>query len=166
MTPAWVFLALLAAERMVEVALARRNERIVRALGAVETGAALTAVITAFHAAWFLAFAAEILLRRPEPPLGPVPPFAALLILQAARYRCIAALGARWNIKVLTVPGLPPVTSGPYRFLRHPNYVVVALETALYPALLGCFLTALLATPANLLLLRARIRQEDRALGR
>ena len=160
----WAFLAFLVGERLFELRLARRNAVQARARGAVEHGRGLTRVIVAFHAAWLLAFVVEAGLGGKNSLLGPLPTAAVMATLQALRYWCVLTLGPRWNTRVLVVPGAAPVRSGPYRFLRHPNYLVVLLEIALYPALFGCWLTALGFGSLNALLLAGRIRTENRAL--
>ena len=84
---------------------------------------------------------------------------------QALRYWAIASLGEYWNTRIIVVPGLPPVTRGPYRFLRHPNYVAVVLELAAVPLIHGAWVTALVFSLGNALLLWVRIRAEETALG-
>jgi len=158
------FVPLLCAERLVELAIARRNEGWIRGAGGVEHGARLTRWIVAFHAAWFAAFILEAGLRGAAPVLGVVPPLVCFGLLQALRYWCIASLGPFWNTKVLVLPGAPPVRRGPYRWLRHPNYLVVLVEIALYPALFGCWVTALVFGLVNAVLLQRRVAQEDAAL--
>jgi methyltransferase len=83
---------------------------------------------------------------------------------QALRWWCIATLGRRWNTRVIVVPGLAPVTSGPYRFLAHPNYVAVVVEGIALPLVHEAWLTALVFTGANAALLTVRIRAENAAL--
>jgi len=84
---------------------------------------------------------------------------------QALRWWCIVTLGPRWNTRVIVVPGLAPVVAGPYRVLRHPNYLAVAVEGAALPLVHGCWITAVSFTVANALLLRVRIRVENEALA-
>ena len=165
--PVWfAFLGLLALERLFELWLSRRNARLAVAQGAVETGQRHFAVMKAVHTAFLFACAAEVLwLRRPWPgSLG----WAALgvaLLAQGLRYWAIATLGPRWNVRILVLPGTAPVTAGPYRFVRHPNYVAVAIELFAVPIAHGAWLTALVFTAANAALLAVRIRAEERALG-
>lgn len=162
--PTWAVLALSAVERLIELAVARRHEASVRADGAVEHGRGLTRCIMAFHATWFAAFAVEAALRGGAVPVGPFGLLGTALGLQALRWWCIGTLGRFWNTKVLVVPGTAPVRRGPYRWVRHPNYLVVAVEVALLPALCGCWWTAAVFGALNPLLLLLRIRQEDAAL--
>jgi methyltransferase len=89
---------------------------------------------------------------------------ALVLAGQALRWWCIATLGPRWNTRVIVVPGLAPVTAGPYRWLRHPNYLAVVVEGAALPLVHTAWVAALLFTVLNAVLLSVRIRVEDQAL--
>jgi methyltransferase len=90
---------------------------------------------------------------------------ALALAAQVLRYWAIRTLGPRWNVRVIVVPGAPVVTGGPYRFLRHPNYVAVVVEGFAIPLIHGAWGTALVFSAANALLLVVRIRCEERALA-
>ena len=160
------FFALLAAERLIELLIARRNAQWMRSRGAVEYGIPLTRVIVGFHVTWFAGLVYEASLTGAEPLLSPLLPFILFLLLQAGRYWCILTLGRFWNTRILILPGHPPVVRGPYRWIRHPNYWVVRLEMFLYPWAFQCWITGLVGGLINLLLLHFRIRQEDEALGR
>jgi len=160
------FLALLGLERLVEVLLSLHNARQARAAGALEAGQGHYPVMVAFHSAFLVSCGAEVLLAPRTFPgaLG----WAALGVAVAAqglRYWAVASLGVRWNTRVLVWPGVPPVTSGPYRFLRHPNYLAVVLEMLAVPLVFGAWVTAVVFSLGNLLLLRVRIRSEEEALG-
>jgi methyltransferase len=160
------FLGLFAAERLLELALSRRNARIARAKGGVESGAAHFRWMAALHALFLPACAAEVLLLHRPFPGAAGWAFAALaLSAQALRWWAIATLGWRWNVRVIVVPGEPPVRRGPYRFLRHPNYAAVAAEMISVPLAHGAFLCVLVFSLLNALLLRVRIRVEEEALG-
>ncbi|MFL5359143.1 isoprenylcysteine carboxyl methyltransferase family protein [Archangium sp.] len=159
-------LGLLAVERWVELVLSKRNAARAFARGGVETGQAHYRVMVVFHSLFLVACAVEACgLERPFPG---APGYAALGVAvgaQALRYWAIASLGERWNTRIIVVPGLAPVTRGPYRFLRHPNYVAVVLELAAVPLVHGAWVTALVFSLGNALLLRVRIRAEEEALG-
>ena len=161
-----VFLALFAAVRIAELLLSRRNARIAFSRGGVEAGAGHFRWMAAVHALFLPACAAEVLLlRRPFPgALGWT--CAGLAVLsQALRWWSIASLGWRWNVRVIVVPSEPPLRRGPYRALRHPNYVAVTVEMACVPLAHGAFLTAAVFSLLDALLLRVRIHVEERALG-
>jgi methyltransferase len=159
------FLALVALERGVELVLSTRNARRVIARGGVEAGQGHYPAMVAFHALFLAACALEAI-RHPEPP-----PAAALLALagallaQGLRWWAVLSLGERWSTRIVVLPGARPVTTGPYRYVRHPNYVAVALEMACVPLAYGSWRTALVFSAGNACLLAVRIRAEERALG-
>jgi methyltransferase len=159
-----VFLSLFAAERAAELLLSRRNARLALAQGAVETGAVHFRWMALLHAAWFAACAIEA--ARRSPPIALAALAAAVAIAaQALRWWAIASLGARWNVRVIALPGAAPVRRGPYRFVRHPNYLAVILEIACVPLAGGAWLTAAIFSLLNAWALRVRIRDEEGALG-
>jgi methyltransferase len=161
------FLGLIALERLFELWLSARNTRRARSRGGVEVGAGDYQLMVAVHALFFVACAGEVLfLRRTfRAPWG----WAALLGAlgaQGLRYWSITSLGDRWNTRILVVPGAPPVVRGPYRLLRHPNYVAVALEMLFVPLIHGAFWSAMVFSAANVFLLGVRIPKEEKALGK
>src|SRR5690606_28907363 len=157
----WAALAWAAAARLVELAVARRNERRLRARGAVEHGARHYPLFFLLHGGWFVAIAA---LADPG-----APPrwgwLAAYAVLQGLRLWTMASLGAFWTTRVLTLPGERLVERGPYRWLRHPNYAVVAGELAALPLAFVLCSVALAFTLLDLALLGWRIRVEEAALA-
>jgi methyltransferase len=123
--------------------------------------------MVALHSALFAAAPAEVFLAdRPFLPRLGMPVLALLAGAFALRYWAIAALGDRWCTRVIVPPGEPLVAAGPYRFLRHPNYLAVAVEVPALALVHTAWLTAIVFGALNLLLLRLRIRVEDAALGR
>jgi methyltransferase len=161
------WLVLLLAERAAELLLSERNARRARAAGAVEAGRGHYPVMVAFHAALLAAWALEpVLLPRPWPGPAALAALAVAAVAQGLRWWAVATLGERWSTRILVRPGAPPVTGGPYRFLRHPNYVAVALEVAAVPLAGGAVLSAAAGSALNaLLLLAVRIPAEEEALG-
>ncbi len=159
----WVF-GLYFIERGVELVLARRNRRIVLDRGGVEVAPETYRSIVAMHVLFFVALLGESWPWRV--PLDALTLFClvVLALLQGLRYWCITSLGERWNTRILVVPGEVPVSRGPYRLMRHPNYVVVVLEFAIIPLLMRAPLTLVVFSVANLLLLRRRIGLEEKAL--
>jgi methyltransferase len=120
----------------------------------------------AAHVALLVAAPAEVwLLGRPFVPALGWPMLAVVLLAQALRWWCIGTLGRQWNTRVVVVPGLPLVSGGPYRWVRHPNYVAVVAEGVALPLVHTAWLTALVFTAANAVLLTIRITEEDRALA-
>jgi methyltransferase len=150
-----------AGQRLAELAWSRRNERRLRARGAVLHGAEHYPWMVALHTCWLIGTVLEGGRRRRVHRA----PLVAFLAMQPLRLWVLRTLGDRWTTRVLTVPGEPLVATGPYRLLRHPNYVVVAVEITTLPAAFGAWRTAGLASIANALVLRRRVRVEDAALG-
>lgn len=162
-----VVLAVLVAERLLELVISRRNERRLLARGAVEAGAGHYPVMVLLHAAFLISCPLEVWwLDRPFIPWLGLLAGLALLASMALRYWAISTLDGRWTTRVLVLPGAEPVTGGPYRVLRHPNYLAVVLEILAVPLLHTAWLTALVFTLANGLLLAVRIRSEEAALAR
>jgi methyltransferase len=160
------FVALVGAERLFELWLSSRNARRAFARGAVESGQAHFRVMSATHTLFLFACAAEVIaFHRPFPGALGWAALVGVVAAQMLRYWAVVTLGDRWNVRILVVPGAPPVTSGPYRFVRHPNYVAVIAEVLLLPLVHGAWLTAALFSAANAALLYVRIRAEESALG-
>ncbi|MEX2615820.1 MAG: isoprenylcysteine carboxylmethyltransferase family protein [Alphaproteobacteria bacterium] len=156
----WIVLAV-AVQRILELALARRNTVRLLAAGGIEAGAAHYPVIVLFHAAWLVAN--FIFLPADSAANGLL--LAVFCLLQAGRVWVIASLGRYWTTRIITLPGQPLAARGPYRLMRHPNYAIVALEIACLPLIFGAWHIAILFTVANLLILAWRIRVEDRTLA-
>ncbi len=157
---------LVAGQRLWEVRRSQRNEEWLRAQGAVEGGRLLYPPLVLLHTAFFIALLVESWWRGPR--LGPLWGLwlGLFLAAQALRLWTINTLGPRWCTRLLVVPGMELVTEGPYRYIRHPNYLVVLVEFFSLPLTFGAIFTALGATSANILLLTIRIRQEEALLGR
>ena len=152
-------------QRLLELLLSRRHERLLRARGAVERGREHYRLIVALHVLWLLSTLVEGILRGPElPAVWPVP-LALFLLVQPLRYWAIFSLGEHWNTRILVVPGTKLVRRGPYRYLRHPNYVVVAVEILTFPLIFGAWITALVFSILNAALLFVRVKEENRALA-
>jgi methyltransferase len=155
---------LVGVQRSLELLYSRRNERRLRARGAVERGGGHYPAIVAIHALWLLSTLVEGLLRGPEPPAWWPLPLAAFLLVQPLRYWAILSLGENWNTRILVVPGGKLVRGGPYRYFPHPNYVVVAVEVLTLPLIFGAWITAVVFSLLNAALLYVRIKTENRAL--
>ncbi|HEV8043938.1 MAG TPA: isoprenylcysteine carboxyl methyltransferase family protein [Rubrobacter sp.] len=153
-----------AVQRLLELRYSRRNERRLRAKGAVERGRDHYPVMVAIHTLWLVSTLVEGLLRGPEIPSWWPLPLAAFLLVQPLRYWTILSLGENWNVRILVVPGRELVKSGPYRYFPHPNYVVVAVEVLTFPLIFGAWVTALVFSALNAAFLYLRIREEEQAL--
>ncbi|MFG6196794.1 isoprenylcysteine carboxyl methyltransferase family protein [Nonomuraea sp. JJY05] len=162
-----VLIGLVALERLAELAVARRNLAWARSRGGVEYGRRHYPWIVLAHAALLGAAPAEVwLLGRPFVPLLGWPMLAVVVLAQGLRWWCVGTLGRQWNTRVVVVPGMPLVDRGPYRWLRHPNYVAVVAEGLALPLVHSAWLTALAFAAANAVLLTVRVRVEDAALSR
>ncbi|MGV9309124.1 isoprenylcysteine carboxyl methyltransferase family protein [Nonomuraea sp. NPDC003727] len=159
---------LVGVERLAELVVARRNARWSMARGGREYGQGHYPWMVALHTGLLAGCLLEVYLAgRPFVPALGWPMLALVLAAQALRWWCVAALGPRWNTRVIVVPGLPLVRRGPYRlaWLRHPNYVAVAVEGAALPLVHSAWITALVFTVANAVLMAVRIRCENTALA-
>ena len=161
-----------AAERVAELVLSARHARWAFARGGVERGRGHFPPMVALHTALLVAPVVEVVVAdRPFLPWLAWPAVAAVLAAQALRWWCIATLGRQWNTRVIVVPGLPLVARGPYRWLRHPNYVAVVAEGIALPLVHTSWVTAVVFTALAftvlnaVLLLGARIPTEERALA-
>ncbi len=161
-----LLIAAVAAQRLVELRLARRHLRALLARGGVEAAPGHYPAMVLLHGAFLVACPLEVwCLRRPFRPALAASMAVLLVAAQALRYWAIATLGERWTTRIVWLPGVPPVTGGPYRFLRHPNYLAVVAEMAALPLLHGAWLTAAGFSAANAGVLAVRIRAEESALA-
>jgi methyltransferase len=157
--------AVVVVARGVELAVSERNRRWSLAQGGIESGAGHYPVMVLLHTGLLAGAVVEVLaLDRPFLPWLGWPMLALLVASHALRWWCISSLGRQWCTRIVVVPGRSAVTSGPYRFLRHPNYLAVVLEGIALPLVHTAWLTAAVFTVANAALLRVRIAAEERAL--
>lgn len=153
-------LAFVTFQRLAELAWSLRNERRLRAKGAVEVGSAHYPAMVALHASWLIALWLTSW-RQPIEPWW----LTLFFLLQAARLWVLESLGERWTTRIIVLPSAPLVRRGPYRWISHPNYLVVALEVPVLPLALGRPWLALAFGLANLAMLAWRIRVENQALA-
>ncbi|MFH9008643.1 isoprenylcysteine carboxyl methyltransferase family protein [Streptomyces afghaniensis] len=166
---AWFTLLVLAVglERVAELAVSQRNAAWSLARGGVESGRGHYPFMVVLHTGLLVGALAEVWLRRPD--VVPVLAWSMLALValaQGLRWWCIATLGRQWNTRVIVVPGAARVTGGPYRWIPHPNYVAVAAEGLALPLVHSAWITAVVFTALNGLLLATRVRAEDAALTR
>jgi methyltransferase len=159
-TPAELILALVTLQRVGELGLAHHNTRRLLARGAVELSPRHYPLIVAVHAAWLI----SLWVFGRHQPVNAIA-LAAYVALQGFRCWVLWTLGARWTTRIIVLPGEPLVSAGPYRFLSHPNYAVVAAEIAVLPLALYLPFLAMLFTVLNAAVLAIRIRAENRALA-
>jgi methyltransferase len=161
-----ILLALLIVERMFELDRARRNARRAFEHGAVEVGQMHYRVMVALHALFIASCAFEATFFPHA--FAPIVAWIALgaeIVAQALRYWAVTTLGERWNTRIIVSPDRPPVTGGPYRFMRHPNYLAVVIEIAAVPMIGGALFTAIVFSIGNAFILAVRIPAEERAMG-
>lgn len=154
-------LLLVVLQRLAELVYGRRNERRLRQQGGVEAGARHYPLFFLVHGGWLVAMALYI----DADAAVSWPLLAAFVVLQGLRLWVIRALGPYWTTRVIIVPGAPLVRRGPYRWCRHPNYLIVAAEIAVLPLAFGAWRIALIFTALNALLLWHRVRVETAALA-
>lgn len=160
----WATILLVIIQRLSELGLAQRNARIIKDRGGFEVGAGHYKYIVAVHALFFLALVTEVHWSSAPMPDWWFIPFSIFLAAQGFRIWVIRSLGIFWNTRIYILPHSEPVRRGPYRFLRHPNYAVVAVELLTLPLTFGATYTAFLISALNLLVLSHRIAVEEHAL--
>jgi methyltransferase len=157
--------SVLLVERGVELILAERNRRWALRRGGREFGGWHYPLIVGMHGLFYFSLLSEWWMRSRTLnrwwPLW----LGLLVAAQLTRVWVIASLGRFWNTRIIVLPGLEQVDTGPYRHVRHPNYLVVIVELLVVPLLFRAWITAAVFTPLNLLLLRIRIREEEAALN-
>ncbi|MEM1202046.1 MAG: isoprenylcysteine carboxylmethyltransferase family protein [Acidobacteriota bacterium] len=160
-----LLIALVALERLAELRITRRHAARLRDRGGFEVAPEHYRWMVLLHTGVLVAAPLEVVLvPRSFVPWVGWPMLGVVASTMALRYWVIATLGDRWTTRIFVVPGEGPVTSGPYRWLRHPNYLAVILEVAALPLVHGAWWTALAASAANALVLRVRIQAEEAAL--
>jgi methyltransferase len=161
-----VLLLAVAAERVAELVVSQRHLRWARERGALESGQGHYPAMVVLHIGLLVGCLVEVeILDRPYVAWLGIPMLVVVLGAQALRWWCIRSLGPQWNTRVVVVPGLPLVRTGPYRWFRHPNYVAVVAEGVALPLVHTAWVTALVFTVLNAGLLSVRIRCENRLLA-
>jgi methyltransferase len=158
--PSIALLAFVTLQRLVELPIARANTRRLLAAGGHEVGASHYPLIVALHAAWLIA----LWWLAPGRPIS-IPFLLLFLAIEAGRVWVLRTLGARWTTRIIVVPGERLVAAGPYRYVSHPNYLVVIGEIAVLPLVFGLLEVAIIFSLLNAAILTVRIRSENRALS-
>ena len=162
----YLFILAIGAGRLVELAVSKRNASWSFANGGKEFGRGHYPVMVTMHTLLLLACIAEVaVLHRPFIPWLGWTMVGVVALSTVLRWWCAATLGKHWNPRLIVIPDAPLVTSGPYRFLHHPNYTAVTAEVAALPLVHSAWLTAIVFSIANALVLNVRIRAENLALG-
>ncbi len=160
----FLFVGCIIAQRVIELVVAKRNERWIKARGGVEFGARHYPIIVLIHTTFLMTMILEVLSFERELSYFWVVLLVGFFLTQGMRIWAIRSLGPYWNTKIIVLPGASVVKKGPYRFIKHPNYVIVALEIVLIPLMFNAYITAIIFTIFNLLILAIRIPTEERAL--
>jgi methyltransferase len=160
-TPLYWTLAVVASQRLAELAWARRNTARLRRRGAIEIDAGGYPLFIALHAGWLASLA--LLVPAATPPFWPL--LGIFALLQPVRIWVVLSLGRLWTTRVLSLPDVPLVHAGPYRWIRHPNYLLVTAEIGILPLAFGAVGVAVAFSAFNLVLVARRIALEDRALA-
>lgn len=161
MSFAWIILAAVALQRLIELPYATRNAHALMARGGIEYGARHYPFFILLHGGWLVAMAIAL----PADPMINWVLLALYIALQGVRFWIVLSLGPYWTTRIISVPDEPLIARGPYRYIRHPNYWLVAAEIALLPLVFGEWLVALIFSILNAALVAWRIRVEDLALA-
>ncbi len=151
-------------QRLLELVIARRNGAHIESLGGFEVGKDHYRYIVLLHIAFLCSFLFEVLARHQEGMVPQLAPLTLFVLAQGLRLWVLQTLGKFWNTRIYILPGSEPVTRGPYRFMRHPNYLVVSVELFTLPLCFGAWITAIVFSLLNGVMLAVRIRAEENAL--
>ena len=163
MTAYFVLIVAVGLERLAELVISRRNLAWAKNRGGFESGFGHYPFMVVLHTGLLLACLIEAVQRPFVPVLG-WSMLVLVVLAQALRWWCITTLGPRWNTRIVVIPGVPLVGSGPYRWLRHPNYVAVVVEGIALPLVHTAWITAVVFTLLNAGLLWVRISAENAAM--
>ncbi len=157
----YLLIALIVIQRLVELAIARINTRRLLAEGGEEVGAGHYPLIVGLHAAWFICL---LVFVPGDSFIDPIL-LGVFVLLQLGRVWVLTSLGRYWTTRIITVPGAPLIRRGPFRFVRHPNYLIVEAEIIIVPMIAGAWELAVIFGLTNAAVLALRIRVEERALS-
>ena len=151
-------------QRIIELLIARNNEKWIRSQGGYEVGAKHYPYMVAIHIGFFISLIIEFVTFKEGVSRFWLPLFVLFISLQLMRVWVISSLGRYWNTKILVLPGANVVKKGPFHFIRHPNYVVVTCEIIVIPLMFGAYFTAVVFSILNIIILSVRIPKEEAAL--
>lgn len=164
MTGFFLLCSLMVAARLFEIILAKSHEKILIEEGGIEVGADHYKWIVALHVSFFVSLIVEVLFRSGVNLKLATVPLILFLVIQVFRIWTIVSLGKYWNTKIIVLPGADLIKKGPYRWVKHPNYAIVALEIATFPLIFHAFVTSILFTLLNGAMMYVRIPVESQAL--
>jgi methyltransferase len=161
----FLFWLILILQRLVELRVAKTNEKWMKSQGGIEFGQKHYRLMVGLHSLFFLFYLGEVyLLGKEIAPYWPVLLFLFILT-QSGRVWALTSLGKYWNTKIIVLPNADVIKKGPYKYMKHPNYVIVVMEFLIVPLLFQAYLTALLFSLLNLFILSIRIPEEEKALS-
>lgn len=162
-----IFISLLMFQRLFELHIAKRNEKWMLARGAVELGQEHYKWFVIMHILFFVTLTGEVTYQSLQQEIKITWAFVWLfLMMQFARGWCIGSLGRFWNTKILVLHNIILIKKGPYRWVRHPNYIIVLIELFTIPFMFHAYFTAIIFPTLHILLLMVRIPEEEKALGK
>lgn len=162
----YLFILAIGVERLAELVVSRRNTRWSLSHGGKEFGSGHYPVMVAMHTLLLASCVTEVAVaHRPFVPWLGWPMVAVVALSTVLRWWCVATLGKHWNPRLIVIPNAPLVTGGPYRWIHHPNYTAVTAEVAALPLVHSAWLTAIVFSITNAVVLNVRIRAENTALG-
>jgi methyltransferase len=160
----YIFIGFVIIQRLVEVVIANQNAKWMKKQGGYEAGREHYKYIFVLHAFFFVALLIEVFSVQAGGVKWSLIPLVVFLIAQIGRVWALSSLGRFWNTRIMILPGAKVVAKGPYRFMRHPNYVIVTLELFALPLIFQAYWTAIVFSLLNAVILRVRIKEEERAL--
>jgi len=161
----FVLVSIVILQRISELLISKRNEKIMLSKGGVEFGQRHYKFIVVVHSLFFVSLIFEKIMLKRELSDFWVYLFIIFLLAQFLRYWAIISLGVHWNTRVIVIPGDKLIVRGPYKFMHHPNYLAVTIELAVIPLIFSCYITALAILVLYLILLKERISVENEALA-
>lgn len=163
----WILIIFIIGQRLIELKIARHNEQWMKSRGGIEKGAEHYKWFIILHTAFFMSILFEVLIiGESQPKQLNVYLLTIFLLTQVGRVWCIYTLGKFWNTKIIVIPGVSLIRKGPYKYMKHPNYVIVGVELFIIPMLFGAYMTAIIFPILHIILLRVRIPREDKALAK
>ena len=160
----WILFSFLVIQRLAELALARSNRKWMMNRGAIESGENHYILFIVLHSLFFVSLFSEFAFTSYHYSRVFYLSLSMFILLQVLRIWCISSLGRRWNTRILTLPDEKPIKKGPYRYIPHPNYVIVFFELLFIPLLFQAYITAIVFPFLHLLVLMVRIPAEEKAL--
>lgn len=160
----WIILIFIICQRLIELLIAKSNEQWMKKRGGVEVGEDHHKWFVIVHILFFISIISESFIINKQTVHINYMLLFIFIITQVARFWCIYSLGRFWNTKIIVLPGTSLIQKGPYKYIKHPNYIIVGIELIVIPLLFGAYLTAVIFPILHILLLRIRIPIENKAL--